>query len=62
MEDCDTCLTKIKKRSKNKHQQSEKHKYFLSNLIINKYIISNDEIDKFKDTLLSNYDKKIEIC
>ena len=57
MEECDICLTKIKKPKKNKHQQSKKHKYFLSNLIINKYIVRNNEIDKFKDILQSYYDK-----
>ena len=57
MEECDICLTKIKKRNKNKHQQSKKHRYFLSNLIIKKYIVRNDEIDKFKDNLQSYYDK-----
>ena len=57
MEKCDICLIKIKKRNKNKHQQSKKHKYFLSNLIINKYIVRNDEIEKFKDILQSYYDE-----
>ena len=37
MEECNIRLTKIKKRNKNKHEQSKKHKY-ISNLIINKYI------------------------
>ena len=27
MEECNICPTKIKKRNKNKHEQSEKHKY-----------------------------------
>ena len=57
MEECDICLTKIKKRNKKRNQESKKHKYFLSNLIINKYIVRNDEIDKFKDILQSYYDK-----
>ena len=57
MEECDICLTKIKKRNKNKHQPSKKHRYILSNLIINKYIVRIDEIDKFKDILQSYYDK-----
>ena len=62
MEECDICLTKIKKRNKKKHQQSKKHRYLLSNLIINKYIVRNDEIDKFKDILPSYYDKhKIKV-
>ena len=38
MEEYNICLTKIKKRNKNKHEQSKKHEYF-SNLIINKYIV-----------------------
>ena len=55
MIECDICLTEIKKRNRIKHEQSRKHRYFLSYLIINKYIIRNDEIDKFKDILRSNY-------
>ena len=39
MEECDICLTKIKKRYRKKHKQTKKHKYFLSNLISNKYIV-----------------------
>ena len=56
MEESNICLTK-KKRNKNKHQQSKKHKYFLSNVIKNKYIVRKDETDKFKDILQSYYDK-----
>ena len=56
MEECNSCLTKIKKRSKNKHEQSKKDKYF-SSLIINKYILKNHEVDKFGDIIQSNYDK-----
>ena len=56
MEECNICLTKLKKRNKNKHEQSKKHKSF-SNLIINKYIVKNDENNKFKDILHSYYDK-----
>ena len=56
MEECDICLSKIRKRNKNKHEQSKKHKYF-SNLIIDKYIIKNDKIDKFKDIIQSYCDK-----
>ena len=55
MEKCNICLSKTKKRNKNKHEQSKKHKYF-SNLIIIKYIVKNDEIDKFKDIIQSYYD------
>ena len=54
---CDICLTKIKKQNEKKHQQSKKHKYFLTNLFIKKYIVRNDGIDKFKDFLRSYYDK-----
>ena len=63
MEECNICLTKTKKQNKNKHEQSKKHKYF-SNLIINKYIVRNDEIDKFKDIIQSYFNKhkrKIDI-
>ena len=56
MEECNICLTKIKKRSKNKHEQSKKHKY-CSNLIIKKYIVRNPEIDKSRDIIHSYYDK-----
>ena len=56
MEACNICPAKIKKRSKNEHEQSKKHKYF-SNPIINKYIVKNDEIDKFEDIIQSYYDK-----
>ena len=56
MEECDICLTRIKKRNKNKHEQSKKHKYYYSNLIIYKYIVKNNEIDKFKDIFKSHYD------
>ena len=41
MDECNICLTKIKNRNKNKHEQSKKRKYF-SNLIINNYIVEND--------------------
>ena len=54
---CNICLTKMEKRKKKKHEKSKKHKYFLSNLIINKYIIKNNEIDKFKDILQSYYEE-----
>ena len=56
MEECDICLTKNKKRNKNRYQESEKHKCFLSNMIINKFIVRNDEIRKFKEILQSYYD------
>ena len=57
MEEGDICLTKRNKRKKNKHEQSKKHKFFYSNLIINKYIVKNYENEKFKDSFQSYYDK-----
>ena len=57
MEECVICLTEDKKQNKSKHQQSKKHRYFLSNLILNEYIVRNDEIDNFKDILQSYYGK-----
>ena len=51
MYECSICLAKIKKRNKNKHQQSEKHRYFFSKKIVNKYIVKNNDINKFKDIL-----------
>ena len=63
MEECNICLTKIKKRNKNKHDQSEKHKY-LSNLNINKNMVRNPEFIKFEDIIQPYYDehkKKIDI-
>ena len=53
MYQCDICLTKNKKRNKKKHEKSMKHKYFLSNMIVNKYIVKKDDIGKFKDILQS---------
>ena len=44
MEECNICQTKIKKRRKNKHEQSKEHRYF-SNLTINKFNVRNSEID-----------------
>ena len=38
--DCDICLTKIKKQNRKKHEQMKKHKYYCSNLIINKHIVN----------------------
>ena len=34
-----------------------KHRYFLTNMIVNKYIVKKDDIDKFKDILQSYYDE-----
>ena len=55
MEECDICLTKIKKQNRIKHEQSKKQRYFLSNLIIKKYIVNKDEFNNFKDIFKSDY-------
>ena len=55
MEECNICLTRIKRRNRKKHEQSKKHKYYFSNLIINKYIVNNDEFDNFKGIFKSHY-------
>ena len=55
MYECEICLAKIKKRNKNKHEQSKKHNCYCSNLIINKYIVNKDEFDNFKDIFKSHY-------
>ena len=52
-----TCLAKIKKRNKNKHEKSIKHRYFLSNMIVNKYVVKNNDINKFQDILQSYCDE-----
>ena len=56
MKECNISLTKVKKRNRIRHEQSEKQKYF-SDLIINRYSIKNKEIDHFKDILQSYFDK-----
>ena len=56
MEECNICLNKIKERNKNNYERSKKHSFF-SNLIFNKYIIKNDEVDKFDDILQSCFDE-----
>ena len=57
MEECNICLTKIKKRNRKKYEQSKKQKYFLLNLIVKKYVIKNDKINKLKDIVQSYYDE-----
>ena len=54
MEECNICLSKRKKRNKNKHEQSKKHNFF-SNLIVNKYILRNPENDRLKDIIQPYY-------
>ena len=45
---CDLCNTIVQKRNKIKHNQSKIRKYF-SNLILNRYVKKNVNIDEFKD-------------
>ena len=54
MEERNICLTKMKKRNKNKHEQSKNQKYF-SNLIINKNIVRNVEFYNLKDIIQAYY-------
>ena len=57
MYECDICLAIIKKQNKNKQEKSMKHRYFLSNMIVNNYSVKNNDINKFKDILLSCCDE-----
>ena len=45
---CEICVTYLLRTNKTKHNQSKKHKYY-SNLILNRYVIKNVEVNKFKD-------------
>ena len=45
---CEICDTYLLKRNKTKHDQSKKQKYY-SNLMLNRYVIKNVEVNKFKD-------------
>ena len=47
---CELCNTILLKRNKTKHNQTKKHKYY-SNLTLNRYVIKNVEVIKFKDVL-----------
>ena len=58
MYECEICLAKIKKRNKNKHEKSMKHRYFLSYIIVNKYIVKHNDINKLKDFLQSYCDEQ----
>ena len=51
MYECDICRAKIKKRNKNKHEKSMKLRYFSSNMLVNKYVVKNNDINKFKNIL-----------
>ena len=57
MYECSICLAKIKRGNKNKHEKSMKHRYFLSNMIVDKYIVKNKDNNKFKDILQSYCDE-----
>ena len=48
---------KSETKIKNKHEKSLKHRYFLSKIIVNKYIVKNIDINKFKDILQSYCDE-----
>ena len=45
---CKLCNETTLNSSKTKHHQSKKHRYY-SNLILNRYVIENVEVIKFKD-------------
>ena len=53
----DICRAKIKKRNKNKLEKSMKPRYFFSNINVNKYIVKNNDISKFKHNLQSYCDE-----
>ena len=55
---CRECDTISKKKNKTKQDQSKKDKYF-SNLILNKYVIKDIPVDKFKD-ITQYYNKHIK--
>ena len=46
------CNVTLSKRNTTKHNQSKKHENY-SNLILNRYVIKNVEVNKFKDILIS---------
>ena len=45
---CELCKTSLLERNKIKHNQSKKRKYY-STLILNRYVIKNVDVIKFKD-------------
>ena len=45
---CELCNLVLSKRNKTKHNHTKKHKYY-SNLILNRYVTKNVEVNKFKD-------------
>ena len=42
---------------KKNHEQSKKHKFFLKNLIVSKYITKNEKINNLKDIVQSYYNE-----
>ena len=50
---CHECNTTKKKKKKTKHEQSKKYKSF-SDLVLNKYIVRDIAVDKFKVIIISN--------
>ena len=50
MHRCELCNTYLLERNKTKHNQTKKHKYY-SNLKLNRYVIKNVEVKKFKDVI-----------
>ena len=48
MHRCELCNKIMQERNKTKHNQSKKQKLY-SNLILNRYVIKNVEVIKFKD-------------
>ena len=45
---CELCNTIVQKRNKAKHNQTKIHEHY-SKLILNRYVIRNVEVSKFKD-------------
>ena len=52
---CDICDIYLLKGNKTKHEQSKKHKYYYSNMILNRYVIKNVKISEFKDEFNPNF-------
>ena len=48
---CDLCNIIVQKRNKTKHNQTKKQKCY-SNLILNRYVIKNVKLIKFKDVFI----------
>ena len=56
---CHDCNTTIKKKNKTRHELSKKHK-FLSDLILNKNVVKDIGVDRFKDVITSYFNKHIK--